>query len=172
MSKETLSSAAATRRTRRSYSAQFKAQLVVACQQPGASVAALALEHGMNANLLHRWRREHAQRMDLCANGAVLANSSPADSSAKSALNVPAASPVESDHRPAQGNMAVTRSVPSFVPVDLHRPAPAAPVSSNASADIRIECCHHGTQVTVHWPVAAATECTRWLQSLLRGAPA
>lgn len=32
-----------------------EAELVAACMQPGASIAALALRHGMNANVLHRW---------------------------------------------------------------------------------------------------------------------
>jgi transposase-like protein len=47
--------------THRTYTRQFKAQLVVACQQPGASIAAIALQHGMNANVLHRWLKEHAR---------------------------------------------------------------------------------------------------------------
>ena len=48
-----------TRRTHRTYKPEFKSQLVAACQQPGASVAALAVQHGMNANVLHRWLKEH-----------------------------------------------------------------------------------------------------------------
>jgi hypothetical protein len=39
-----------TRRTHRAYTPEFKAQLVAACQQPGASIAALAGQHGMNAH--------------------------------------------------------------------------------------------------------------------------
>ncbi len=45
--------------THRTYTAEFKAQLVAACQQPGASIAALASSQGMNANVLHRWLKEH-----------------------------------------------------------------------------------------------------------------
>ena len=45
------------RRRRREHSAQFKRELVQASQQPGASVSAIALEHGLNANLLFAWRR-------------------------------------------------------------------------------------------------------------------
>jgi len=48
-----------TRRTHRTYARQFKAELVAACQQPGASIAAIARGHGMNANVLHRWLKEH-----------------------------------------------------------------------------------------------------------------
>ncbi len=47
------------RRTHRSYTPAFKAELVAACQRPGASIAALAGQHGMNANVLHRWLKEH-----------------------------------------------------------------------------------------------------------------
>jgi len=43
------------RRRRRRHSAEFKAEAVAACQQPGASVAAAALARGVNANLLRRW---------------------------------------------------------------------------------------------------------------------
>ena len=45
--------------THRTYTRQFKAELVAASQQPGASIAAIALQHGMNANVLHRWLKEH-----------------------------------------------------------------------------------------------------------------
>jgi len=45
--------------THRTYTRQFKAELVATCQQPGASIAAIALQHGMNANVLHRWLKEH-----------------------------------------------------------------------------------------------------------------
>lgn len=37
------------------YRKEGKAALVAACSQPGASVAALALAHGVNANLLRKW---------------------------------------------------------------------------------------------------------------------
>ena len=46
-------------RTHRTYTAQFKAELVAACGQPGISIAALAGQHAMNANVLHRWLKEH-----------------------------------------------------------------------------------------------------------------
>jgi transposase len=43
--------------TRRTHSAAFKGKLLRLCEQPGASVAAIALEHGVNANLVFKWRR-------------------------------------------------------------------------------------------------------------------
>ena len=49
---------------RRQYTAEFKDDLVRRCLQPGASVSRIALDNGINANVLFRWRREH-----LRANG-------------------------------------------------------------------------------------------------------
>jgi transposase len=47
------------RPTRRRHAAAFKRELVERSLQPGASVSGIALENGMNANVLFRWRREH-----------------------------------------------------------------------------------------------------------------
>jgi len=44
---------------RRRYTAQFKTELVERSLLPGASVSAIALENGINANVLFKWRREH-----------------------------------------------------------------------------------------------------------------
>jgi transposase len=46
------------RRRRRTHSAYFKAEAVGACQQPGVSIAAVALARGLNAAMLHRWVKE------------------------------------------------------------------------------------------------------------------
>ena len=43
--------------TRRRYSAAMKAQVVAECDEPGASVAKVAMAHGINANVVHRWRQ-------------------------------------------------------------------------------------------------------------------
>ncbi|MBE7418005.1 MAG: transposase [Gammaproteobacteria bacterium] len=42
---------------RRQYSAAFKAQVVAECEAPGASVAKVALAHGINSNIVHGWRK-------------------------------------------------------------------------------------------------------------------
>lgn len=42
---------------RRRHSAALKARVLAACAEPGASVAQIALENGLNANLVHKWRR-------------------------------------------------------------------------------------------------------------------
>ena len=51
----------AGRRCRRRYSAEFKSDVVEACLRPGVSMAAVALSHGLNANLLRRWVVEAEQ---------------------------------------------------------------------------------------------------------------
>lgn len=43
--------------TRRRYSSATKAQVVAECAEPGASVAKIAMAHGINANVVHRWRK-------------------------------------------------------------------------------------------------------------------
>jgi len=43
--------------TRRRHGPELKARVLAECSVPGASVAAIALAHGLNANLVHRWRR-------------------------------------------------------------------------------------------------------------------
>ncbi|AKJ30747.1 IS66-like element accessory protein TnpA [Caldimonas brevitalea] len=43
---------------RRRHSRALKTQVLVECDQPGASVAAVSQSHGLNANLVHKWRRQ------------------------------------------------------------------------------------------------------------------
>ncbi|MGD9636907.1 MAG: transposase [Lautropia sp.] len=43
------------RNRRRRHSAKFKASVIAACQQPGMSMAAVALANGLNANMLRKW---------------------------------------------------------------------------------------------------------------------
>ena len=48
---------------KRRFDRRTKQRLVEACLEPGASVAGLALRHGVNANLLHKWIKLHEQRL-------------------------------------------------------------------------------------------------------------
>lgn len=49
---------------RRKHSAELRAQIVQACRQSGASVAAIALRGGLNANMVHRWLRQDTRALD------------------------------------------------------------------------------------------------------------
>ena len=53
------------RNGRRRYEAASKARLVTACLEPGVSVSRLALEHGVNANLLRKWIKKHTATRSL-----------------------------------------------------------------------------------------------------------
>ena len=48
------------RRSRRTYARQFKSEVVAQCLVPGASVSAIALSHGINANVIRKWLPRHA----------------------------------------------------------------------------------------------------------------
>lgn len=132
----------AQRRTHRTYTPQFKAELVAMCQKPGASIAAVALQHGMNANLLHRWRKEWAQGLHRLEGGITTAVATPQS---------PAFVPIE------LGTAAsITASEQSSF------------AASTPATDIRIECQRPGMSVTVHWLLSAADQCAQMLRELLR----
>lgn len=46
---------------RRHHDRAFKQELVRQSLEPGASVSAIALHSGINANMLFKWRREHVR---------------------------------------------------------------------------------------------------------------
>ena len=142
MLKDSHISSQAVRRTHRTYSAQFKIDLVAACLRPGASVAALALQHGMNANVLHRWLKEYDQGRHR-PNG-----------------------------RAEVAAVAHQELTPAFIPIPLPVSAPTTqptPASSApAAADIRIELQRNGLSVTLEWPLSAASACAQMLREVLR----
>ena len=131
----------AARRTQRTYSAQFKADLVAACQRPGASIAALAMQHGMNANVLHRWLKEYEQGRHRLGNADA---ATAADHPVKPTfIPIALAAPEPEGPSQASANTAVAGS-------------------------IRIACCRNGLTITVDWPLAGANECAQLLREVLR----
>ena len=48
----------AVRTRRRRHTDEFKSSVVTQCSVPGVSIAAVALQNGLNANLLRRWVNE------------------------------------------------------------------------------------------------------------------
>jgi transposase len=47
------------KRTRvRAYPAEFKQRVLDECEQPGTSIAKVARANGLNANMIHTWRRQ------------------------------------------------------------------------------------------------------------------
>lgn len=47
------------RSSRRVHSAEFKSQVLLECRQPGASVSAVAIAHGLNTNVVRKWLAGH-----------------------------------------------------------------------------------------------------------------
>ena len=88
---------------RRRHSAELKALVLEQCAAPGASVAKLAMSHGLNANIVHGWRKLARER-----EGAAMSPPSPTTLPAKTAASVPQFLPV---------SMAQTTSPPA--PVDI-----------------------------------------------------
>ena len=96
------------RRRRREHSAEFKAQVVAACSAPGVSSAAVAMAHGVNANLARRWVLEAERRGGVAPVRAA--------SSAASAAFVPVQLPP-------------TQAVPTDIRIELRRGPIAISVS-------------------------------------------
>ncbi|NLC34963.1 MAG: transposase [Alcaligenaceae bacterium] len=136
----TIDKSTSGRRRRRTFEPAFKAELVAACQYPGVSVAAIALEHGLNANLLRRWVTEHER---YGHHGGDMAAAIP---------------PTPSQSRPALP--APTLPTP-FVPVSIATQPPGSEM-------ISLDMTRGGTTVRVSWPVSAAAHCTELLREWLR----
>lgn len=124
------------------HGAEFKSQVLADCEQPGASVAAVALAHGLNVNLVRKW---------LVGRGI-------------KRTGLPAPRTVTST-QPAAAE-PTTASL-QFIPVELAPLAPAGGEASSASpADIHVELTRGGTQLSVRWPSTQAKSCAAWLQEL------
>lgn len=132
------------RSQRRVHGAEFKAQVLAECQQPGASVAAIALAHGLNVNLLRKWLVGRGiKRTGLAALRTVTRKG---DADGKSAA-------------PLQ-----------FIPVEI-APAPlSAPATPEPpeppAAEIHVELTRGATRLSVRWPSTQAAACSAWLREL------
>lgn len=125
--------------TRRRHSAEFRAEVVHACREPGASVAAIALRSGLNANLVHRWLSADGRSLD----GAPRSHAAVAT-------------------RPGAEFMALQLPQPPAA-------APATqPAVTAASTDIRVELRRGASTITVSWPLQGGGECAAWLREWLR----
>lgn len=79
-------------RRKRTHSAALKAEVLAACAEPGASVAAIALARGLNTNLVHKWRRQ-ATRIAVKSPSATTVRLPPSAGSEFVALPMPVAVP-------------------------------------------------------------------------------
>ena len=88
---------------RRRHSADLKTLVLQQCAASGASVAKVAMSHGVNANVVHGWRKLARER-----DGIALSPPSPTTLPAQTAASLPQFVPV---------SMAQTTSPPA--PVDI-----------------------------------------------------
>ncbi len=130
------------RSQRRVHSAEFKAQVLAECQAPGASVAAIALAHGLNVNLVRKW---------LVGRGIKRAG--------LSAPRVVAPVPLVVSEPLA--------TALQFIPVGLAPEAPAInQTAAPALCDIHVELNRGDTRLSVRWPSTQADSCAAWLGEL------
>jgi transposase len=128
---------------RRVHGAELKAQVLAKCQEPGVSVAAIALAHGLNVNLVRKWLVGRGiKRAGLPAPRTV--------APMPLAVSEPAAASLQ------------------FIPVEL---APEATAATSQAAvpvpsDIHVELNRGGTQLCVRWPSTQAESCAAWLRDL------
>jgi len=127
-----------TRRRRRVHSPQFKAELVAICQQPGMSMAAVALDHGINANLLRRWVTEHERygkhSLPDQADGSPAART----------RDLTPANWVSVCPPHSTASRQVATQTPDKI-LDAQGPGPA-------SSTIALELAARGMHLTLHWP--------------------
>ena len=128
---------------RRVHGAECKAQVLAECRRPGASVAAVALAHGLNVNLLRKW---------LVGRGI-------------KRTGLPAPRTVTRTEPAAAERAAASLQ---FIPVEVAPVASAADEAAavDTSSDIHIELTRGGTQLSVRWPSTQAASCAAWLHEL------
>lgn len=127
---------------RRKHSAELKARVLSECREPGASIAAVAVAHGLNANLVRKW---------LVGRGLGRPNRESAESESPALVMRTAVSGGPSAGRAPQGPF-----------VALQRPD-ASPQA------IEIELSRGERRLKVNWPAMQAESCAAWLRELAAG---
>jgi transposase len=143
---------------RRRHDAEIKAKVLAACNEPGASISAVALAHGLNANLVRKWRHGRGLKRTGIASSPVV----PA---------TPVVSPAPVSPPPLMPAQA------RFLPIEMSRPAAAsnagcaglADISPQGEATIDIELRRGLASLGVRWPVSAAGDCAAWLREVAAG---
>lgn len=111
--------------SRRRHSAQLRALVLEQCAAPRASVAKVAMSHGLNANMVHGWRKI-ARGLDVAAPEPV---PSPAAAPAKHAASLPQFLPV---------TLTPTASAPppADIQIELRRGATAVKITWPVAAAV------------------------------------
>ena len=98
---------------RRRHTQAFREQVLAECGQAGASVAGVAIRHGVNPNLVHKWRRKYQpgyrrRRAQASSEDFVrLPMPSLAEQSAAAVVNAPVVATVRMDLPTPRGTLTV-----------------------------------------------------------------
>ena len=134
------------------HGAEFKAQVLAECQQSGASVAAIALAHGLDVNLLRKWLVGRGlKRTGLAAPRSVAYKAAGADDRSARALQF---IPVEIAAAPGTATAVATG------------PIVAQQQAEPSAAEIHVVLTRGATQLSVRWPSAQAAASAQWLREL------
>jgi transposase len=135
---------------RRRHGNELKAKVLAACEEPGASISGVALAHGLNANLVRKWRSGRGTK--------------------RAGMAITPTVAIQAPHAPLG-------TAPEFVAVEM--PAPAKPAvraqveptatAPTGEATIQIELRRGALHLNVRWPTSAAEDCRAWLRELSSG---
>ena len=127
----------AEKRRRRRYTPAFKAAAIASGSKPGASVAAVALELHVNANMLRRWIKQsrvaEPKRVEAVRPTRLLG--------------------------PSPGFLPVA-------PTD-HVRLSSPPSPSLTERAIRVRIRKGSSRITIEWPTSVADACAAWLRELI-----
>ena len=135
---------------RRRHSDELKAKVLAACAEPGTSISGVALAHGLNANLVRKWRSGRGAKLADKATALAAASRSPGPAVTAAefvALEMPAP-PKAAAHATGQQPRAAAPATEALIQIELRR----GPLHLN-----------------VHWPTSAAEDCRAWLSELSSG---
>ena len=107
------------RSARRTYSLQFKREVVAQCLAPGASVSAVAMSHRINANVVRKWLPRHREHCGAAPTTMLPVNVSPAS---VAVTPIPRVAAATTPHPPIELILrdATVRLPAGFDPAELH----------------------------------------------------
>jgi len=142
---------------RRRHSAELKTNVLAACDEPGASISGVALAHGLNANLVRKWRSGRGVKLAGLMVEPTLLSAAP--------------------KRPASTTSPLLGANPKFVAIEM--PGPLKPAATaavehavavpSAASLIHVELRRGALHLNVRWPTSVADDCTAWLRELSVG---
>ena len=144
---------------RRRHSAELKTNVLAACDELGASISGVALAHGLNANLVRKWRSGRGVERAGVTSASLHVNGAP--------------------KRPASTTSLLLGTSPEFVAIEMPeslKPAAACVAAAQHAGGVQsvepliyVELRRGALHLNVRWPASAADDCTAWLRELSVG---